>query len=166
MGTNPSRPNPQLQQAQEMFKGLSRGRQVTLVAGVVGLIISFFPWTKSSASSTFVSASVSDNGWHGLAFIAVLMFILSAAWIILPLVGVQVRGILASLPPTITEARLVMGAGVIGLLCTVIFMLTDNPSGYSGPGVSTGPSLGAYLAILVSLAIVAGGYLIQQEPAA
>jgi hypothetical protein len=165
MGTSPSRPNPQLQQAQEMFKGLSKGRQVTLIAGVVGLIISFFPWYKVSVDYAGFSSSSSISAWHGWGFLAALLFIVAGAWILLPMLGVQVRGILASLPPTVTEARLVMGIGAVALLCTILFMLTEGPSG-SSVGVSYGPSYGAYLGLIVSLAIIVGGYLTQQEPAA
>jgi hypothetical protein len=148
-----------------MFNSLSMSRKILLIAGVVGFIVSFFPWAKSSSTSAYVSASVSDSGWHGVGIIAVLLFILAAAWVILPLLGVQVRGILASLPPNFNESRLVMGAGALALLFTLIDMFTDNPSGYSGVGVSTGPAWGGYLAVLVSIAIIVSGYLMQNEPA-
>jgi hypothetical protein len=58
-----------------------------------------------------------------------------------------------------------MGAGAVALLFTLIDMFTDNPSGYSGVGVSTGASWGGYLAVLVSIAIIVSGYLMQSEPA-
>jgi len=164
MSSNPGSPNPQMQQAQQMFNALSMGRKVVLIAGVVGFIFSFFAWANTSVSSSFGSGSESDSGWHGLAIIAVLLFIVSALWILLPMFGVSLKGILASLPPNFTEARLVMGAGVIAALCTLIFMFTDNPANYSGPGASHGPSFGAFIGLIVSIAIAAGGYLMQSEP--
>jgi hypothetical protein len=170
MSSKPASPNPQMQQAQQMFNSLSMGRKILLIAGVVGFIVSFFPWANTSYGSAVpgysTSASVSESGWHGLGFISVLLFVVAALWVLLPMLGVSLRGMLASLPPNLTEARLVMGAGVLALLCTLIFMFTDNPAGVSGSGFSHGPSWGAYLAVLVSLAIAAAGFLIQSEPAA
>jgi hypothetical protein len=160
--SNPTKPNPQVQQVQAMFNGLSMGRKVTLIAGIVGLIISFLPWYSVSYSGF---ASASESAWHGWGFLAALLFIVAGVWVLLPLVGVQVRGILASLPPTVTEARLVMGIGVVALICTILFMVTQGPS-VSVAGLSAGPSIGAYLGIVVSIAIIAGGYLMQSEPAA
>jgi len=165
MSSNPGGPNPQLQQAQQMFNALSTGRKIILIAGVVGLIDSFLHWYTVSVSAGAYSASGSDSGWHGWAFIAVLLFIVSGAWILLPMLGVQVKGILASLPPNFTESRVVMGVGVVALLCTILFMITDGPSS-TVPGMSSGPSIGAYIGVIVSVAIAAGGYLIQSEPAA
>jgi hypothetical protein len=166
MSSNPSSPNPQMQQVQQMFNALSMGRKVVLIAGVVGFVDSFLHWYSASFSSSVAgySASSSESGWHSWGYIAVLLFIASAAWIILPAVGVQVRGILASLPPNFTEARVVMGAGIIAALCTLLFMFTAG-SGASAPGYSEGPSFGAYIGLIVSIAIAAGGYLIQSEPA-
>jgi hypothetical protein len=164
MSSKPGSPNPQLQQAQQAFNALSTGRKIILIAAVVGLIDSFLHWYTVSVSAGVYSASGSDSGWHGWAFIAVLLFIVSGAWILLPMLGVQVKGILSSLPPNFTEARLLMGAGAIALLCTILFMITDGPSG-TGPGVSAGASIGAYIGLLVSIAIIVGGYLMQSEPA-
>jgi hypothetical protein len=169
MSSKPSSPNPQVQQAQQMFNSLSTSRKIILIASVVGFIDSFFHWYSASvdvsAGSYSASYSGSESGWHGWAIIATLLFIAAGAWVILPLVGVQVRGILASLPPAVTEARLVMGMGGVALLATILFMVTTG-SGASGPGYSEGPSIGAYIGIIVSLAIAAAGFLMQNEPAA
>ena len=101
----------------------------------------------------------------GWAFIAVLLFIVSGAWILLPMLGVQVKGILASLPPNFTESRVVMGVGVVALLCTIMFMITDGPSA-TGLGISARTVYSEHTsALIVSIAIVAGGYLLQSEPA-
>ena len=165
MSSKPSSPNPQVQQAQQMFNSLSMGRKVVLIAGVVGLIDSFLPWYKVSVDYSGFSNSASENGWHGWGFLSVLLFIVAGAWVILPLLGVQLRGILSSLPPTVTEARLVIGFGVVALITTILYMITEGPSG-SSVGVSYGPSFGAYIGVIVAIAIAVGGYLTQNEPAA
>src|SRR5579875_1151758 len=153
-----TQPNPQLQRAQELFSGLSQSRKIVLIASVVGFIASLLPWYSVSASGF----SSSINGWHGWGFLAVLLFIVGAAWVVLPLLGVSIQGWLAALPPTVTEPRLVMGIGGVAALCTLLFILTEGP-GVSGPGFSAGPSFGAYLGLICALAVAAGGYLLQNE---
>ena len=162
MSSQPGRSNPQLQQAQQMFSSLSQGRKVTLVAAVVGLIFSFFSWYGVTASYAGYSASGSENGWHGWAFLAVLLFIVAGAWILLPLIGMSLQGVRAALPPNFTEPRLVMGIGGVATLAVLLFMLTEG-HGVSGPGISAGPSFGAFVGLICAVAIAAGGYLMQSE---
>jgi hypothetical protein len=163
MSSQPGQPNPQLQQAQQMFSSLSQGRKIVLIASVVGLIISFFSWYGVTASLGGYSASGSENGWHGWALLAVLLFIVAGAWMLLPLFGISLRGVTASLPPSITEPKLVMGFGIVATLAVLLFMLTEG-HGVSGTGISAGPSFGAYIGLICAVAIAVGGYLMQKEP--
>lgn len=164
MSSQPGRSNPQLLQAQQMFNSLSQGRKIVAVAAAIGLVFSFFPWYSWKISLGGFSSSDSVSGWHGWGFLAVLLMIAAGAWVILPLVGVSVRGVLASLPPAVTEAKLVMGLGGVATLAVLLFILTEGPR-TSGPGVSAGPSFGAYIGLICAVAIAAGGYLMQHEPA-
>jgi hypothetical protein len=157
-----AQPNPQLQRAQELFNGLSQSRKIVLIASVVGFIATLLPWYTVSVHFGTITSSGSENGWHGWGLLAMLLFIVGAAWVVLPLLGVSIQGLLATLPPTVTEPRLVMGIGGVAALCTLIFMVTEG-GGVSGAGISAGPSLGAYLGLICALAIAAGGYLRQSE---
>jgi hypothetical protein len=84
---------------------------------------------------------------------------------LLPLAGHALRAIIPSLPPAVTEARIVLGAGAVATLATILFMTTEGTSA-SGPGFSAGPSFGAYLSVLCGIAVAVGGFLMQQEPSA
>jgi hypothetical protein len=156
---------PHMQQVQQIFSPLSASRKILLIAGVAGFFVSFFPWASTSIGENVpVYNSVTNSGWHGLGVIAVLLFIAAAAWIILPLAGIEVRGVLTSLPASFTEARIVMGAGGIALLCTIIYIFTDNPLGVSVTGISHGPAWGGFLGLIVAAAMVVSGYLMRSEP--
>ena len=164
MATSPRQPNPQVQRAQQMFGSLSRGRQVALVAAVVGLIASLFPWYSASYTSAYGSVSASVNGWHDWGLLAILGFIVAGVVAVLALAGTSPRALIPSLPPTATDAMVIMGAGIVSLISVIIFMISMG-SGVSGTGISSGPSFGAYLGLLCSIAIIVGGYLMRTDPA-
>ena len=163
MSTGPRQINPQLDQARRVFNGLSRGRQIALVAAVVGILASFLHWYGASYSGA-VSASTSITGWHGWGIIALLGYVVAGAVVLLPLGGMSLRGLIPSLPPTISDARVVLGAGIVSALAVILFIATEG-SGVSVPGYSEGPSIGAYIGLICAVAIAVGGYLMQQEPA-
>lgn len=166
MSSNPGQANPQVEQAKQMFLSLTLGRRIALVAGVVGLIDSFLHWYSASASIGGFSASDSINGWHDWALISVLLLVLSGVIAVFPLVGIRsIRGLAPSLPPTVTDAMVLMGAGVVAVITTILFMTTEGPSA-SVPGVSIGPSFGAYVGLICAIAVIVGGFLMRSDPAA
>jgi hypothetical protein len=144
---------------------LHRGRQIAVVAAVIGLISSFFHWYTVSASAGSFSVSGSINAWHGWGLLAILGFVVAGAVALLPLGAQTLRALIPSLPPSVTEARVVLGTGVLAVVATIIFMATEGPS-VSGAGLSAGPSFGAYVGLLCGIAIAVGGFLMQQEPTA
>jgi hypothetical protein len=161
MSMGPTSTNPQVEAFKRAFNGLSRGRQIAIVAAVLGLISTFLHWYSVSA----YSLSVSINGWHGWGYFAILGYIVAGVVVLLPLAHTSVRALIPTLPPTVTEARVVLGAGLAALLGTIIFMATEGGGSLSGPGFSAGPSFGAYIGLLCAIAIAVGGYLMQQEQA-
>ena len=165
MASQSSGSNPQVEQARQLFNSLSQGRKIALIAAAVGLVFSFFPWYSVSVNIAGFSSSGSESGWHGWGWVAMLCFIAAGALILLPVRGISLRSLIPSLPPTVTDARLVLGAGGVGALAVILFMLREGSS-TSGPGYSAGPSIGAYVGLLCALAIAAGGYLMQQESTA
>jgi len=166
VSSNPGQPNPQVAQAKQMFLSLTLGRRVALVAGVVGLIFSFFHWYSVSYDAGPFSGSASISGWHGWGIISVLLLIASGVIAVLPLVGIpSLRSLVPTLPPTVTDSMVLMGAGVIAILTTLLFMFTEG-SGASGAGYSEGPSIGAYVGLICAIAVAAGGYLMRTDPAA
>jgi len=166
VSSNPGQPNPQVEQAKQMFLSLTLGRRIAFVAGVVGLIFSFFHWYTASASEGPYSFSASISGWHGWAIISVLLLIASGVVAVLPLVGIpSLRSLVPNLPPMATDGMILLGAGVISVITTILFMLTEG-SGASAAGYSEGPSIGAYVGLICGIAVAAGGYLMRTDPAA
>ena len=164
MSSNPGQPNPQVDQAKQMFLSLTLGRRIAFVAGVVGLIFSFFHWYTASGGAGPYAFSASISGWHGWAIISVLLLIASGVLAVLPLVGIpSLRALVPALPPTATDGMILIGAGVISVLTTLLFMLTEG-SGVSGAGYSEGPSYGAYIGLICGIAVAAGGYLMRTDP--
>ncbi len=166
MSSNPGQTNPQVDQAKQMFLSLTLGRRIALVAGVVGLIFSFFHWYSASYSAGPYSGSASISGWHGWAIISVLLLIASGVVAVLPLLGIpSIRALVPTLPPVATDGMILLGAGVISVITTILFMLTEG-TGTSGAGFSEGPSIGAYVGLICGVAVAAGGYLMRTDPTA
>jgi hypothetical protein len=165
MSTGPSSTNPQVQAFQRAFNSLSRGRQIAIVAAVLGLISTFLRWYSVSVGIDSYKVSASINGWHGWGYLAILGYVAAGVVVLLPFAHTSVRALIPTLPPDVTEARLVLGAGLAALLATILFIATEGGGSHSGPGYSAGPSYGAYIGLLCAIAIAVGGYLMQQEPA-
>jgi hypothetical protein len=155
---------PQLEQLTSAFLRLSLGRKVTLVAAVLGLLSTFLHWYGVSVDDPPFSYSAAINGWHGWGDVAILGYIVAGALSLLFRTGTTVPGLIPSLPPSVTDARLVMSAGAVAVLATVLFILTEG-SGGTVTGISQGPSFGAYLGLLCAFACVTGGFLLDREPA-
>ncbi len=160
-------PNPQVEQAKQMWNNLSRGRQIGLVGAVVGLIATFLPWYGISAGS-FGSNSWSAWGGGIWSLLAILSLLVGGAVILTPLLmgpNKTVRGMIPSLPPTVTDARIVLGAGVAVVVFTLLFIVTSGHSSADSAGISisAGPSFGAYVAIICGAAIAYAGYTLQSE---
>jgi hypothetical protein len=145
-----SRPaNPQLEEAKKMFGSLVIGKQVALVAGVVGFIMSFFSWLSIGAGSY----SSSTNGWHDLGIVAVVFFIVSVAVVVLPLVGMSVRSFLPGPAAAASDTLILFVAGLVATL-SVLGVLTQA---LGSSGVST--SFGGWVALIASICILVGSYM-------
>lgn len=155
---------PQAGQLTSAFLRLSMGRRVTLVAATLGLLSTFLNWYGVSVDDPPFSYSAAINGWHGWGYLAILGYVVACALSVLFRTGTMVRGLIPALPPSVTDARIVMSAGAGAALATFLFILTEGSDG-AVAGVSQGPSLGAFLGLLCALACVAGGFLLNKEPA-
>jgi len=158
-------PNQQVEQAKQLWNNMSRGRQIGLVGAVVGLIATFLPWYGISAGN-FGSTSWSAWGGGIWSLLAILSIVVGGAIILMPLLmgtGKTVRGMIPSLPPTVTDARVVLGAGVAVVVFTLLFIVTSGHNNLDGSGISAGPSFGAYVAIICGAAIAYAGYMQQTE---
>jgi hypothetical protein len=157
--------NPRVDAFRQGFNSLSRGRQIAIVAAVLGILSTFLHWYSVSAGLGDYHFSASINGWHGWGFLALLGYLVAGVVVLLPFAHTSLRAMIPTLPPTVTDARVVLGAGIAALLGTIIFMATEGGGIVSGDGFSAGPSFGAYIGLLCAIAIAVGGFLMQQEPA-
>ena len=76
----------------DRFNALGRGMQIMLVAGVLLLITSFFPWQKVTVTILGVeAASAKANAWHGFfGIVMCLLVIVMVAWLVARLAAVDV----------------------------------------------------------------------------
>jgi hypothetical protein len=157
-------PQQQSFDPQAFIKGLTRGDQVVLGSSVLLLIFYFFPWIGVDTSAFGgISVSASENGLHGwgvLGFIVVLA-VIAFALIRTPALSEAVK--LPELPAA--DWMIFAGAGVLELITTLLYWVEYHSSTDIG-GVSFGTSqkYGWYIAIILSIALAAGGYLKQSDP--
>jgi hypothetical protein len=126
----------------EQLKALSRARQIVLGAGVLLLIVTFFPWQSWSAESFGVSVGWSLNAWHG--FWGVLLGLLTiaiVAWTLARAFGVELP---ANVPDGVTT--LALGAAI--LVCALLKNLTDDYSAW-----------GSYVGLVLAALVAAGAWM-------
>lgn len=145
-------------------KQLSNGDLAVAGGFVVGIIATFLPWYSWSYNFGYGlgAESGSFNGttyWSGWLFLLVALAGL-AWWGIRNFVPTMQ---LPVLPLAEHMKYIVMGA--IMVLCAVIFLLAGGSSSYNGPGASAGPSFGLFIGIIAGVAVAAGGFLKQSDPA-
>jgi hypothetical protein len=130
----------------EQLKALSRARQIVLGAGVLLLVVTFFPWQSWSAESFGVSAGWSVNAWHG--FWGVLLGLLTiaiVAWTLARAFGIELP---ANIPDGITT--LALGGAI--LVCAVLKNLTDDYSAW-----------GSYVGVVLAALVAVGAWMNFQE---
>jgi hypothetical protein len=122
----------------DRFNALGRGMQIMLVAGVLLLIVMFFPWQD------FGPDIVEFSGWEGLTGVVLgLLTILLVAWIVLRLVAVDLR-----LP--VSQALVTAALAGLLLLFAVFKLLTI---------IDDEATAWAYIGFILALAIGVGAWM-------
>jgi hypothetical protein len=133
------------------FAALSLGTKILLVGALLFLIDSFLPWQRACAGAFCASA----NAWSGngsfAGIIASLLAIALLAW-----EGIQATGTNLNLNLTVPASRIsaFIAAGVI-LFGVIKFLLV----------VGTFGSYGAWIGLVILLALAYGAWLKFSEPA-
>jgi len=110
-------------------------------AGVLTLLFSFFDYYTVSVSFDGYSASGSASAWHGFfGWFGALAALAGSAALLAHLAG--------RLPGNLPGRLVVLGAFAVGTLCTLLALLINPESGYSGGGVSVGHGIGYWGALL------------------
>lgn len=131
----------------DRFNALGRGMQIMLVAGVLLLITSFFPWQKVTVTILGVeAASAKANAWHGFfGIVMCLLVIVMVAWLVARLAAVDV-------PLPVSSAMVSATIAVIIFLFALIKNLADDYS-----------TFWSYLGVILAALIAVGAWLQVQE---
>jgi hypothetical protein len=124
----------------DRFRALPRGSQVMLVAGVLLLACTFFPWQRVEI------VDFAANAWNG--FWGVLLGLLTlalVAWFALRLGGVEV-----TLP--VPDALLGAAVGTLIFLSALLKVLTDDYT-----------AVWAWIGLVLAAVVAGGGWLAVQE---
>jgi hypothetical protein len=125
---------------------LSRGQQILIGASLLLFIDLFLPWNKFCADLGATDFCVSANGWHRFGLLAGVIAIAIVALEGLAAMGNDV------LKGSNKGTILLSMAGVV-LVSTILRVLMD----------SDGLAWGAWVGIVLSLAVAYGGWLRYQE---
>ncbi len=144
------------------FKSLTKGQWLIAGGAIVFLIASFIPWYGASYNGFGLSISSNVNAWwHWTGIIAGLVSIVVLAFFALRLLKVQ----LPALP--VADKLIFMAGGGLVLVLTALYWIivassTGGLRGFSAVGFSVGPAFGLFLGLLAAIAMIAGGFLIEQ----
>jgi hypothetical protein len=105
------------------WRGLSTGRQVLLVSGLLLFIDLFFQWQQVCASAPgFGTHCAGVSGWHGIGVLTGLLTIALLAWELIGALGVDLGDAMRNLPTALISAAL---AAAVALFVIIEF-LTHN----------------------------------------
>lgn len=130
-----------------------------LATSLLTFIFSFLPWWSWSYSWSVLglsySSSGSASGWHRFWFLGVLAAIAAGVFYALLVMKVIAR--------QRTTLLLPVYAGVAAFVLTVISLIDAAQLGYDATSASTGPSFGAFLALVSTAALAYFTALTAQE---
>jgi hypothetical protein len=136
---------------------LNTGEKVIGVSGVLLLIFSFFPWLGAS----FRGASDSSSAWSfTLCWLAVLLGILMAGYVIAKAAGVELQPL-----GNLKWAHVLLGAAILSFLFILIKVIVGpNLNEVADAlGVDKDRKIGIFLGLLASIGLVAGAFLNAKE---
>ena len=128
------------------WRGLSTGRQVLLVGGLLLFIDLFFQWQQVCASITgFGRHCAGVSGWHGIGVLVGLLTIALLVWEAIGAFNVDLGDALRNVPTTLVSVALAAAVALFG----IIEFLTHNEFRHWP----------AWLGLILSIVIAVGGYL-------
>jgi len=127
------------------WRGLSTGRQVLLVGGLLLFIDLFLDWQQKCVSTPIGSICGSRTGWHGIGVLVGLLTIAMIIWELIGVFGVDLGDAVRNLPTALISA----GLAAAVTLFTLIEFLTHNE-------IRHWP---AWIGLILAIVIAIGGYL-------
>jgi hypothetical protein len=131
----------------DTLKKLSLGSQVTLGAGVLFLIFSFFNWFEVK------NTSYGESMWHGIGVIAGLLLIVVLIWEALRFLDVKIE-------LGISSTMIGMGLALLLLLFTFIRFIDKPGGGIADNFVER--TVWSWLGLILAIVLVAGAWLHMQ----
>jgi hypothetical protein len=134
------------------MKGMTSADKILLGATALFFIDTFLPWQRVCASFLTIKACASASAWGGSAsFLGVLAALFALAlliWVGMSMAGVSMN---VGMPASSVSSILVAGTVLFGLL--KFLFSAFNHGGF-----------GAWVGLILLLAIAYGGYMKMQEP--
>ena len=124
---------------------------LVFLASAVGFILSFFHWYGVSSAA---GVSMTLNGWHGWGIPTAILFAVGALFSLGRAFGLTAGA-------AMRESVLLTIMGIVAIVCTVIFMVTEG-SGY-GAGYDKGPLYGAVVGLICAIVMTGSALLVGQE---
>jgi hypothetical protein len=127
------------------WRGLSTGRQVLLVGGLLLFIDLFLHWQQACGPGVLSNICVSRTGWHGIGILVGLLTLAMIIWEAIGAFGVDLGDAVRNLPTALISA----GLAAAVTLFTIIEFLTHNE-------IRHWP---AWIGLILAIVIAIGGYL-------
>ena len=142
---------------QEQFQKMALGEKIVLVAAPLFLIDSFLQWFSYDLGPF---GDISRTGWSGDFSLFTMIASLVAIVMFVQIALTRFTSVaLPALPEGISWGRVHLGAGIYILLAVALRMVIGESAG----GVDADRSYGIFIAIILAIALAAGGFLIYQE---
>jgi hypothetical protein len=134
---------------------LGAGELIAGASGVLLLIAMLLPWYGRETDIAGAVVTESWTAWQSLSVIAILLFAIG-----MTAIAVAVGRALWAPPQRFRDDRVLILLGLLGVLL-VLFRLIDMPIGgidlQAGDSIDTSRGAGAFLALLATAGIAAGG---------
>ena len=131
----------------DKVQSLSTGRKLTLAAGLLLLVDTFFAWQKVSVTIAGTElASASANAWHGFWGVLLgLMTIALVAWLAARAFGIE-------LPGNVPDGAATLALGALIAVFAILKALTDDFSAWA-----------AWVGVVLAVLTAVGTWLVCQE---
>lgn len=140
---------------------ISFGEMIAGAAGVVLLIVMFFPWYGASVNLGGVSAGANVSAWEAFSFVDILLFL-----VVLVAVGLAIARATGRMPDLPQPPGLIVAAaGALAVILILFRLLVVPDGGISGVDVDISRKFGAFLGLIAAAGIAFGGWTAMNERA-
>src|SRR5438874_9718157 len=99
-----------------LWRGLSTGRQVLVVGGLLLFIDLFLDWQQRCGSTVIGNICVSRTGWHGIGILVGLLTLVMIIWEAIGAFGADLGDALRNLPTALISVGLAIAVAVFTII--------------------------------------------------